>query len=399
MKDLTGKLKALRDAGGNIRLASRNSPYSYGSLQAAKKLADQRGMVIEPLPPLYERKMHHVKKLEARVKQLEQADLSFQDVRDTIMGLSMEPVQPPNWLVEVSKSGSHPGVPTLCLNDWHGGEVVRAAEINYVNEFNTEILKRRVKAVIRNAVSIAFEHMVNPVYPGIVVPTLGDMVTGEIHDELARTNDMELLPLIPLVVDMLVWSYTKLADHFGKVYVPCCSGNHGRTTRRVEMKRFTAKNFDWLIYTLVERALKDDPRITIDNPESNEPQWAVYGTRYLALHGHDLGVKGGDGIIGALGPIMRGTLKVGQQQAQIGRSFDVLVIGHWHQYLPLPRVIVSNTLKGYDEYASKGLKASPSPPSQALWFTHPNHGVTCQWQVFADKNSPLTEGDKEWLSR
>lgn len=396
MKDLAAKIKALRDAGGSIRAASRISQFSYGALQAARKEADQRGIVFEPLPPIVERKQAQIQQLERRIRELEQANLSFDEIRSTIMGLAVEPVAPPNWLVEPKKGSTGSGAPTLCLNDWHAGEVVNAAEVNYVNEFSTEILQRRVKAVITNAVDIAYNHMTQPEYPGIVVPTLGDMVTGEIHDELAKTNDMELLPLIPVVVDMLVWAYQRLADKFGSVYAPCCSGNHGRTTRRIEMKHFTAKNFDWLIYTLVERALKDDDRITIDNPSSNEPQWNVYGTRYLALHGHDLGVKGGDGIIGALGPIMRGSIKVGQQQAQVGREFDVLILGHWHQYLPLPRVIVSNTLKGYDEFAAKGLRASPSAPSQAMWWTHPKHGITCHWQVFAE--STQRKGSEEWLT-
>ena len=52
-----------------------------------------------------------------------------------------------------------------------------------------------------------------------------------------------------------------------------------------------------------------------------------------------------------LGPIMRGKFKVGRSEAEIGRPFDTLLIGHWHQALMLKGVIVNGALKGFDEYA------------------------------------------------
>jgi len=60
----------------------------------------------------------------------------------------------------------------------------------------------------------------------------------------------------------------------------------------------------------------------------------VFDHRFLLTHGDSLGVKGGDGLIGALGPIARGTLKIGKQAARIGRDFDTLLMGHWHAYMP-----------------------------------------------------------------
>src|SRR5262249_43643226 len=111
-------------------------------------------------------------------------------------------------------------------------------------------------------------------------------------------------------------------------------------------------------------------------------------------HGDLLGVKGGDGIIGALGPIMRGALKTSRSEAQIDREFDTLVIGHWHQYLTLPGLIVNNSLKGYDEFARLALRAPYSRPSQALWFSHPEHGITAHWQVYLDKQRLATDNTK-----
>lgn len=82
--------------------------------------------------------------------------------------------------------------------------------------------------------------------------------------------------------------------------------------------------------------------------------------------------------------------------AQIGRDYDTLLMGHWHQTLWLPRAFVNNTLKGLDEYARRMLRAPATRPAQSLWFTHPKHGVTAKWEVLLDDRPMDTSQD--WLS-
>jgi hypothetical protein len=98
-----------------------------------------------------------------------------------------------------------------------------------------------------------------------------------------------------------------------------------------------------------------------------------------------VGVKGGDGIIGAIGPIMRGEIKKSGQSAALGLEYDINIMGYWHQELNLPRAIVSNTLKGFDEYARLQLGAKPTRSTQPLWFVHPTHGITARWSVYVDE--------------
>jgi hypothetical protein len=95
-----------------------------------------------------------------------------------------------------------------------------------------------------------------------------------------------------------------------------------------------------------------------------------------------LGVRGGDGIIGSIGPIMRGEIKT---RGAAPADYDILLIGHWHQPLWLPRVFVSNTLKGYDEFAKNALKAPPTTPSQHMFYVHPTYGITSRYEVYADQ--------------
>lgn len=327
----------------------------------------------------------HIRGLERRLRKAEEAEVSLEEVRRSIFELADVPRRPPRWVLRPPPSDSTPGTPVLLLSDWHAGEVVKQAEVGGLNAFNTGVLRRRVANTMEGAIVLATKYVTRPEYNGVVVPILGDMVTGEIHDELARTNDRDLLPAVLEVADLLTAVLTRFADVFGHVYAPCVSGNHGRMDRKMPAKTFTARNYDWLIYNMVERAVRQDARIMVHNPHANEVHFTVGDHRFMAVHGHDLGVKGGDGIIGALGPIMRGRLKVGAQQASIGRDFETLLMGHWHQYLVLPGLVVNNTLKGFDEFAAKFLRAKPSRPSQALFYVHPRQGITSHWQVFADR--------------
>jgi predicted phosphodiesterase len=229
-----------------------------------------------------------------------------------------------------------------------------------------------------------------------VVALMGDFVSGGLHPELLATDEAEILPSVLHAADLLAASLTRMADFFGRLYVPAVCGNHGRLTRKPEFKRYTAKNADFMIYEILRGRLAGDSRIRIDFRAENDMHWRVYNLRFAQTHGDMLGVKGGDGIIGAMGPIMRGEIKTGKQMAAIGRDYDILLMGHWHQMLWLPRAIVANSLKGWDEYARLSLRAPPSRPSQPLFFVHPRHGITSQWQVWADEGPAPAE--ENWIS-
>jgi hypothetical protein len=186
------------------------------------------------------------------------------------------------------------------------------------------------------------------------------------------------------MTDILCAGIEHMASKFGRVYVPCVVGNHGRTTRKPPFKGITDFNYDYALYCNLIRALKKEKFIHIDAPESADVHFKSYGVDYMLSHGDNLGVKGGDGIIGSIGPIMRGSIKLGQQTHKIGLDFDELILCHWHRMLWLPGVTVNNALKGFDEYAALKLRADPTRPSQALWFNHPQHGTTARWEIFLE---------------
>jgi len=310
--------------------------------------------------------------------------------------MASAPSAPPDWLVaEPKRDRKTAEVPVAIWSDWHMGETVSRAETNGVNEYNPEIAEARIRRLVESTILLCRRHGPGT-YPGIVINLLGDFVSGGLHPELLRTDAEEQIPSALRCFDILVWALETMAKEFKRVYVPCASGNHGRNTVKPELKRYVYKNFDYLIYELLARHFEGRRDVVIDNRPSNEVYYRIHNQRYLAMHGDMLGVKGGDGIIGAIGPIMRGEIKTRGQATSTGRDYDILLIGHWHQALWLPRAIVANTLKGFDEYAKNALRAPPSEPSQPLWFVHPKRGITSRWDVKVEE--PAENRDSTWVS-
>ncbi|MGE0722830.1 MAG: Hint domain-containing protein, partial [Alphaproteobacteria bacterium] len=177
-----------------------------------------------------------IETLRADLKAQRRAELDHHIVREQILGLTAETPTPPEWVLNAHEADEGPGVPMTLWSDWHWGEVVRAEEVGGVNEFNIEIAHARARRLVEKIISLSFSHAVNPTYPGIVVMLGGDMISGEIHDEITETNEMRTAPALIDLQGVLIEALTHMADRFGRVFVPCVVGNHGRMTHKPRAK-------------------------------------------------------------------------------------------------------------------------------------------------------------------
>jgi hypothetical protein len=318
-------------------------------------------------------------------------------IAEVLGGIVSTPKVIPAWVRKAGKRDRFqpdPEVPVTMWADWHLGEVVNKAEVNGVNEYNVHIARERVERLYSATDTLASEvHTGN--YPGMVINLTGDFVSGGLHPELVATDDMEAIPASIKAFEWIAGGLARFADRFGQLYVPMVPGNHGRTTHKPEFKRYYRKNYDWLIYQMLIRHFADDKRIQFDVRPSNEVLYRVFGMKYLLLHGDMLGVAGGDGIIGAIGPIMRGEVKKSGSYSSQGTPFDKMLMGHYHQRLWLPRTTVAGSTKGYDEYVKNRLGAKPDRPTQPLWFVHEQHGETAHWDIYVDKAPKKSD---HWLT-
>ena len=319
--------------------------------------------------------------LKKRLTDIHRETLDEQYIKQKILGLfDQSKLQAtPEWTLKPSAKGHTIGIPITVWSDWHFGERVFPSQVNGVNEYDLTIARQRVRKLINRTVDLLKNHMVNPNYPGIMIALIGDLVSGGIHDELAATDDASIMPTVLEVFGVLKWALGMLADEFGHVWVVGLAGNHGRITKKIWQKNRNFTNFDWLICKFLAETFKDDPRFDFMVPDGLDARVLVYGHPYLFTHGDRLG-KGGDGIIGSAGPIIRGTVRKAARDSQINQDFATLVHGHYHQYSPGNRIIGNGSLVGYSEYAYiEGY--SFEVPQQALWIHNPKRGLTFHMSV------------------
>jgi hypothetical protein len=145
------------------------------------------------------------------------------------------------------------------------------------------------------------------------------------------------------------------------------------------MKLRAKTNFDWLVAKMMERHFQNDKRVSFLIPEGADAFFNIYGHGQLVTHGDQ--ATGGSGIGGIYPPIMRLRARKAQRYLATGQNFTTLWMGHWHQYLPSPGLIVNGSLKGLDEYAFIN-NFGHEVPQQAMAIVTPEHGITVQAPIF-----------------
>ncbi|MFA7333617.1 MAG: hypothetical protein WC130_04895 [Kiritimatiellia bacterium] len=347
---------------------------SYSNaLKAAGLLAERRDS-SKPAP--------EIAPLKARIKELENA-LDSEERRSRALSKfsGMVVRDPPKWLNDTSQKKGIMGIPLLFISDVHFDEVVNIAEINGANSYNREIAVKRLERTFRMATWLCHNQFAAPKYDGIVCALGGDMVSGNIHEELAETNQHRILRTCLDLSRYLAAGLRSLADSFGEVYVPCVTGNHGRIKKQWQCKNRSEDNFDWLIYQMVGMILQDDKRIKIHAPVSPDVQFDIHGLKFLLTHGDQF--KGGSGIAGVFSPLMLGAHRKQKRQSALDKPFDIMMMGHWHQLIQTQSLIVNGSVKGYDEYAFQN-NFPPEPAQQSLSIISRDGRITHNMPVFCD---------------
>ena len=334
--------------------------------------------------------------LRKKLKSTQREILDERFVREEIFNLSEKDFIIPEWISPSYIGAGNKQVPILFLSDIHYAEVVSKEETGGLNEYNINIANRRLDTTIARTIDIAKHHSTNTEYEGIVVVLGGDALSGCIHEELTTTNEITMPEAVVKLAEKLSSILLELADEFGKVFVPAVVGNHARLSHKPQAKNRTFNNYEWLMFHLLKSKLSYDNRISIVIPNQTDIHFKVFSHRYLLTHGDSLGTSGGNGIIGCIGPIMRGYQKLLTSESQVGNNFDTLLLGHYHTQLWLPGVIVNGTTKGADEYSRLFMRVPYAPPTQALWFNN-QHRITSKWDVSCDSLNMQNDGS-DWIS-
>lgn len=295
--------------------------------------------------------------------------------------------QSPAWLSTEKRDKVHHGTLLAFMSDTHYGEVVNPREMGGTNAYNMEIAEQRTQRFFDKTIMLARNYTTGVKYDGIVLALGGDLVSGDIHDELVETNEMSTYNTIETVIPWLLAGISKWVDAFGKVHIVSAPGNHGRNSKKPRHKGRSANNADSHIaktLAIFYDQMKEK-NVTFNIPESADVDFKIYDYGFVLEHGDAFKSTTGSQI-GALGPAKRGTIAKQNAKAREDKPFDYMLMGHYHQFIPAytQGFVMNGSLKGYDEYA-KNLALTPEQPQQGLLIVTPEHGITGTYPILVSK--------------
>jgi hypothetical protein len=274
----------------------------------------------------------------------------------------------------------------VMLSDWHVGEVVKKPDTLGLNSFDKATFLRRIRVLLDEIRTQAFgdhagsaEDMEFP-YAGLVLPLGGDFISGVDHPDLERTNELEVAESKNLAATVLSVIVSEMAELFPEVYVPCVVGNHGKISR-FNSRDEAANRYDTEVYQemmqLVERNLGIANNVKFDVFSGGEGTFSVNGRKYLLTHGNNL-------LAGDKTNFKTAVIKGAEKLHENLVKYDMLLVGHFHQYTVLDNIVINGSVKGFD-YFAKSLNLKPQAPTQAMWVDHPVKGVIRHAALVLDK--------------
>jgi hypothetical protein len=309
-----------------------------------------------------------------RASLLERELATTERVLGQVSGLASQEIEPPEWLAAAKDVPAKRAIIGCLVSDVHMGEVIASDEIQGVNEFNPEIARARLRRYFEAAAAIGPRWGSDTDLLGCFIAFAGDLVSGDIHEELARTNALTSNEQVRAMVECAVAGIRLMKETFGKVHCVFVPGNHGRQTHKPTAKLYARLSYDTLIGQFVSDVFAGDKDVTFQIANSRDAITPIFGRSIFTTHGDGMGTSGGQGFAGPLLPIVRGTKKVEAQQARMNRRPDLILHGHYHHSANPGPVLSNGAIPGYGEYAN-GLRASFEPPQQWLFLFHEKWGL------------------------
>ena len=279
---------------------------------------------------------------------------------DMVKRIICENVEPINIPVHYTLFNSSTDL--LChLTDVHCGIEIH----NWKNDFDEDILKKRIEKFTSNILDIRGMHQSENCYL-----VIGEILSGIIHNNLRLQNNMDLMEQFKYVSELISAMLIRLANHFNHIYVYTTPGNHSRISPKKE-EALDGENMDILLPFYLKARMQNVKNITIcDN--TIEPEIAMFnirGNNVFAAHGHK------------------------DSPSNVVQNFtmmfnikpDIVLLGHRHtnamETVYDTKVIQSGCVSGSDAYAMSIRKTNK--PEQTVSVIGDN-GLICLYDIQLD---------------
>lgn len=264
-------------------------------------------------------------------------------------------------------------VACLMLSDWHIGEIVSAAETGGMNEYNYEIAQERLFRIVENFLRWVDMHRVSYKIDECCVITAGDMVTGNIHQELLETNEFPLPIAVANAGEMLGEVYQRLQPEFNQLRaLQVSGGNHDRLSIKPKYKHRAEDSYGELIHRIANATMKRTPNFVAETTVAFAHEFRIAGKLFHVTHGDVVQGQMGIPYYGFWRYVARVARKRMEMNAE---KISTFLFGHWHQFAALDdgSVILNRSLIGPTEYDLGAQRYAKS--GQVAFLVSPNHGT------------------------
>ena len=291
------------------------------------------------------------------------------------------PVQPP---INNDSMGQHPQTMVAVLTDTHVGERVALNQMAGLNAYDLDKFNRRLSGWAIQVLNLATYRRNICDVNELVVPLLGDIISGDIHEELSRSNIDNCMIQMLSAAHVISQALMYLAPHFESVRVPCVVGNHGRMTRKPPMKD-KYMDWDYMVYQWIAAFCARQPNITFQIPKTFAQIVEICNRKVLLFHGDSISGGGSSQSIHRMVSAMRGVTQFRQaientvvkHDGDLSDVFTDVMLGHFHRVdtydIGTGSAWICGTTKGGDEFSLNRLQAV-SAPKQVVTYWHPVYG-------------------------
>lgn len=242
-------------------------------------------------------------------------------------------------------------------------------------DYGADICRRRLE-YLRDKV-IRYADLRRSAYPvqKLTVNVNGDMLSGDIHEELEVTNEFPMTEAVVKMAYMLFDMGCAFSEVFPSVEFIVMPGNHPRIQKKPRFKQ-KWNNWEYLMGQFIGALAGDRFKVTV--PKDLVYQFNIFSQRIGVTHGDGQKVQAYAGIPYYGMEKRRTKLQALLKQLNLPQ-LDLLCYGHFHQMIFEEgqgcSMFINGSIKGGDEY-STGTTYAAQAPVQGLMTFHPRHGLT-----------------------
>ena len=354
---------------------------------------------LEKQVDTYKNEADHYKKLYAQASDEITTHQSIIDIIQTVTQPFKEQPLVKAYSPE-GKRGREPQSVVAPLSDTHIGDNVDYNQMSSLNAYTIDIFNARLYGWASQILDLVDYRRSFAEIPELVVPLLGDMVSGDIHQELRETNQDNTMGQMIRGANLIAQALMFMAPHFKTVRVPCVVGNHGRMTQKPPAKDKYV-NWDYMLYQWVAAFCREQSNIEFEIPKSFFHVFPVCNRNILIMHGDSMKGKAATGDVLRTLTNMRTVLqyRTGLEEevssGQINEEgfngatfFDSAFMGHYHRIdefdIGTGEAHICGCMKGGDEYALNQLSVI-SKPKQLVTYWHPKYGYIGKEVVYLNR--------------